>query len=265
MTSNRSLLAVALVAVAIGVFVAWQRVPVTLDPGALMLIAALVPFSMWVGAWQIRILAEACGVAANWTQSLLVFNLTAMASVMPLPGGAVRGGAMLHFGGSLGRTGRVFVIDRLLWTAVSAMFAGAAAIGLGYGTLGPVLLLSGLATGLLAVPLMGAAIPGGLALRLSAARALGVVVDIVRLSVAFSAIGQMATLSESAVLAASGALSVVSIVGVKEGIAAAIGAAVGLAPSTTFLAVTANRLVGVTMALSWEGGRRLVISMEGRC
>jgi hypothetical protein len=264
-------LAVALLMFGGGLFLSWRWLaPMELAWWPVLVNAALVPLALAASAWQVRVLARTAGVDPGWWKPFRVVTLGTLSGLLPVSSGTlVRGGAVLYWGATVGKTSRAFAIDFLLWLAASLVLAGAAALWLQHAVIGWSLLLAGLAAFPVSLIVSGAPTDRALWLQLLAARTLGLLVDIPRLAAAFSAVGVVATAAQAAVLTAPAVIASIFFflpggLGVREGLTAFLGTAIGLSAAGAFLAAAINRLIALTLIMIWEGSYWLFENVKAR-
>lgn len=264
-------LALALLLFAGGVLLSWRRLaPIDLRVWPVVINAALVPLSVGAAAWQVRLIARLAGVDPGLWKSVRVTSLGTLSSVLPVSSGTlVRGGSVLYWGATKRETTRAFIVDFLLWLAASLLIAGSAAFWLGHGTIGWSFLLGGAA----ALPIahsVSATSAGGrwLSLQLFFARCAGVIADIPRLVTAFAAAGFIVSAAQAAILTAPAVLSSIFFFlpggfGVREGLTAFFGSAIGLSAAAAFLAAAINRVIGLSVLVLGEALLWVYMRMRG--
>jgi len=241
---------------------AWREAEIALADLALLpllVVVGAVPVSVFSSTWQLHAMTRAGGVSIRWWNALRVVTLGTLSGLLPVSSGTVvRGGAVVVWGVTPGAAGKVLAYDAVLWTCLSLLYSGAAALLAGASTLGVAMVVGGAA--LLPVTLaLGRWLPGdGGRLELAISRFVGVIVQVVRLQACFLALGYSATFVEASTLAAASPLASVFFflpggIGVREAFTSAVGVAVGLSAAGAFLAAALNRLVGLSVVLAWEG------------
>lgn len=251
---------------------AWREAAIGLADLALLpvlVVVAAVPVTVIVSTWQLHAMTRAGGIRIQWWKALRVVTLGTLSSLLPIASGTVvRGGAVVVWGVTPGTAGKVLAYDAVLWTCLSLLYSGAAALQAGAPKLGIAMVIGGGA--LLPVTVaMGGWLPGvGGRLALGVSRFVGVLVQVVRLQACFLALGHSANFVEASTLAAASPLAAFFFFlpggfGVREGLMSAFAAAVGLSAAGAFLAATLNRLVGLSVLVAWEGLLLLRPSSDG--
>lgn len=255
-------LAVLLPLFVAGVIASWRATSIRLDQLALVPLlaaAAAVPLAVGASTWQLRTLARALGAPVRWRSALRAVVLGTLSSVLPVSSGTVvRAGAVVYWGASPADAARGMAFDAVLWLGASLLYAGGAALLIGATGAGAAMAGAGAlllpASALVAGRLVGARDRAELA----AARAAGILIDVLRLQACFLALGVPVRFLEASVLAAASPLAAALFflpgsIGVREGFVAAVGLAAGIGPGAAFLAATLNRLLDLTVLLLWEG------------
>lgn len=225
----------------------------------ILVVVGFVPLGVVVSTWQLHAMARAGGVRVDWWSSFRVVTLSTLSALLPVSSGSViRGGAVVVWGVPARTAGLVFVFDAILWTSISLIYSGVAAFLLDATMLG----LTFASLGLVLIPvslLLSRSLPGRKGrLELLLARSAGIVVQVVRLTASFLALGYGVTVLETSTLVAASPISSVFFflpggIGVREGFISAVAAGIGLSAAGAFLAAALNRLVGLSVLLVWEG------------
>lgn len=241
---------------------AWREAEIAVtDLTILPLLAAvaMIPLSVLTSTWQLKTMTRAGGVHVRWWKALRVVTLGTLSSLLPVSSGTViRGGAVVVWGVTPQTAGKVLAYDAALWTCISLLYSGAAALIVRASTMGAAMLIVG--SGLLPiVAALGKWLQGEAGrLELAMARFMGLVVQAVRLQFCLLALSYAATFVEASTLVAANPLASIFFflpggIGVQEAFTSAVGAAVGLSAAGVFLAAVLNRLVGLSVVLAWEG------------
>lgn len=242
-------------------FLAWSRADFSLSEIASMpvlVVVAAVPLTIFASTWQLRASALAVGTRIRWWNAFRVTTLGTLSGLLPISSTTVvRAGAVVYWGVSPGATGRVLAFDAIVWICTSLLYSGGAAFLLGASELA----MAMAATGLVLVP-VAAVLGRGLANRrgrfeLVAARLTGMLVQVIRLQACFLALGYSITFIEASTLAAASPVASLFFflpggLGVREGFTSIVAAVIDLSAAGAFLAATLNRLVGLSVLLTWE-------------
>ena len=256
---RHALVAVVLVVLGLAAAIAVQSLPdgTTLELAPLLALAVATTLTLLLNAVEHAATARVAGGREQFLAALRVSVYGNIANLLPLPGSVVvRVQALRNRGHrgtvALGATAAVGVC----WIAVSFALAG------------PLLVASRplLGVGLVVGALAGGVLCAAWTRRLPGERSVSLWVEIVlievakvvvqafRLHLALVALGAAPTVGQSFALGIS--VSVSSAIaflpaglGVREGIATAMGALVGLSAATSLLATLVDRAVGLIMAL----------------
>ena len=254
----RWLFLVPIAAIAVGAWLAVGLLPSDLAgfewwPIAVM--AALTVPAVALNGYEYLVTARLSGVKVGLLAAVRIAIYGTAANLLPLPGASlVRIEAMRRSGASLRRGTTVTAAVGLAWLAISLIAAGVALIPQGLISLPP------LGAGAAALLLSGAALSRGRD-RGQTARAVATVAAVelafvatnaAKLWLAMTALGADPSIAAAlsigvsiAVAAATGFLP--GGLGIREGLAAALGPLVGIEPSVAFLAVVIDRIVSLTV------------------
>lgn len=227
---------------------------VTLDQLAVWPIVALLtllaPTTLALAAVSLQQLALAVGHRIGFREAFAVSAIGRIAEILPLPGGAiVRGAALMRAGAGLGESTWIVTLTGGLTVSMAVLLAGVPLLAAGFHV-GYLVLLAG-ATGTLASAYwIVRRASTRLALSMIAVRAGFILIGIVRVSVAFAAIGVPLEPTQAALFVVCGVLgTAVTIIpagiGVSETIAAALATLIDVPPAAAFLAVAINRISGI--------------------
>lgn len=227
---------------------AWERV--RLWPLVVICLVG-VPISMVLNAVELQLCARAVDRRMELGRALLVTSTGTISNLLPVPASvAIRGGALVASGAGLREAGVILAVAGLMWLAMAIAVTGLSlafttwvgVVTLAVGTLGTV----GLALWI------NRRSGAGIALGFVLIRASLLGVLILRLWLAFLAIGVPVSLLDAAYYAVAGIAGTVATVvpaglGVSEGFAALMASAIGDSPSGAFLALGVNRVLGLVI------------------
>lgn len=253
----------------LALFVSWEKANISLQEvrlTPLFFVVAGVPFTVLTSTWQLRATARAADVVVPWWDAFRVVTLGTLSGLLPVSSASlVRAGAVVYWGVSPKATGEILVFDAIAWIGISLLYSGGASYWVGAPLVASMMLGAGIGFSLLGLLLARRVLPARSAGELSTARAVGMIVEVARLTGCFLALSYTVSFLEVSTLAAASPLASILFflpggLGVREGFTAAIGAVVGLSVAGAFLAAALNRLVGLTVLLFWEG---LLLALPG--
>ena len=258
-----AVLAVALPVFAVGLRISWTRSGLELGmlrAEAILLMIALVPFTVACSTWQLKLMTAAAGASVPWWPAARVVTLGALSGLLPISSGqVVRGGALIYWGAGIEAASYAVALDALVWLGVASLYAGVAGMILGIHSLGGLLLALGGIFSVLAV-LVGrrTRLSWSQGIALQAGRLAGVMIEAIRLALSFVALSAPIELTRASVLVAASPYASLLFflpggLGAREGITAAAAAAVGVSAGVAFIAAALNRVVGLAVLLAWEG------------
>lgn len=240
----------ALLLFAFVVFLAARSLPTLTDPNpwlVLLLVLVATPLIALLNALEFRIIGRSVGQEYTLTESARVTLLGSIANFLPAPGSfVVRTGSLSKRGVDLRSATSSNVLAAALWLGTTAVVAGLALL---WG--GAVLVaLAGFAA--------GAALVGGATFRLvrmsssAVARDLAIVelamvlISAIRTWLAFRTLGEAVSVHDAVIIGTSQVIaSIVGIapagLGVREIVAGALGATVGIDPALTVTATAVDR------------------------
>jgi hypothetical protein len=249
---------------------AWSASRLALDPDRLdwrpLLAMAMVtaPLTLLHGALALVLLGKAARVPAGLGWAARTSAYGQLAELLPLPGGAiVRTGALVAAGGRAGEATMLVLASALLWIALAGCAAGGyLLLSGGIDLVGLPLALGG-AVGLVAnTALLWARAGPANALLTVVHRAFGLLLNAVRLLLAFMVIGAPVGLGATlpfvlANVAGSAASIAPGGLGVSEALAALLAGATAIKPAAAFLAVALDRVVGAAFVAAVVGALQL--------
>jgi hypothetical protein len=240
--------------------------PAQLSPGFVLLnLFLLSPLILVLAAVTLRITAASLGVELRLRTALQTCATANVAELLPLPGGAmVRGAALMRAGAGAVESARMVTLTALLTLALAVTLAGTALAVLGAAPAAPVLAVGSVGTAASLTALARWARPR-LLVAMLLVRLATMAVGVACLWVSFAMLGMAVPPAEAALYTLATTLgATVSVVpggfGVNEAIAAGLAVLVSGAPAAAFLAVAANRALGLVAG----AGLSLSLSLAGR-
>ena len=253
----RWLLAVAIAAIAAGAFFAIRSLPDDLEHFVwwpIAAIAVLVVPGVTLNGYEYLVTARLSGVTVRLLAAVRIAIYGTAANLLPLPGASlVRIEAMRRSGASLGRATKSTAAVGVAWLAASLVAAGLVLLPRGLIALPP------LAAGAAALAVLVAVLARGRTRRetlravatILAVELAFVVTAAAKLWFAMTAIGADPSVAAALTIGVSGVLASATGflpggLGLREGLAAALGPLVGIDPSIAFLAVLIDRIVSLS-------------------
>jgi hypothetical protein len=244
-------------------WISWTRSGLelgALQGEAILLMIALVPFTVAFSTWQLKLMAAAAGASARWWPASRVVTLGTLSGLLPISSGqVVRGGAVIYWGAGIEAASYAVALDALVWLGVASLYAGVAATILGIHAVGaPLLALGGIFSVLAVLVGRRTRLSWSQGIALHAGRLGGVTIEAIRLALSFVALSAPLELTRASVLVAASPYASLLFflpggLGAREGITAAAAAAVGVSAGVAFIAAALNRVVGLAVLLAWEG------------
>ncbi|MDG1877404.1 MAG: hypothetical protein P8I99_08315 [Acidimicrobiales bacterium] len=224
---------------------------VAIAPAVVLLVAALMTLA--IVAAELRVIASMLDTAMSLSTAMRVTVIGSAANILPLPGSSItRVVALRRPGVSVAAISTALIGAAAVWFGMALLVMGASA-----ASTGPV------PTGIFAVTGIGTVGTGSLLLRrigamwsqigrLLVVEVLLTLVGVARLTLAVAALGLEGSFGEAAGVAAAGPASaavafVPAGLGVREALAAALGAISGLGAATAAVAATFDRALGLAV------------------
>ena len=216
---------------------------------------ALVPLAVGLNVIEYRLSARYLGLSVSWAKALEIIVLGSAANMLPLPGATVvRAAGLVGEGGRPAKSAGVTLTFACSWLAVSCLYSGGALILCGYREYGiPVTIAGSIAlVAFFAISMFAFGRRLGLPLAASAIKLGVVVVEAIQIYLCFASIHiPISFTAASAIQVSAVAGSALAIVpaglGVREGVAALLGAVIGLGHASAFLAVALNRMLAMIL------------------
>lgn len=256
LAARRALLLGAVAFLVAGVALALRSQPGVLrdlswPPAAVVLLVGF-PATVLLNAAGFALSGRIVGRRIALLQAVEISVIGSAANLLPLPGAAVtRIAALRGLDVSLREGTSATFLIALIWMGAAAVWGGAWLVALGSPLVGGASLLGGAAA--LAAGTTGTARAGGwrVAAWALAAESGLVLTDALRTWLCLDALGSAASFGQASALTIAGAAgSVVGVVpaglGIREGVAAALGPLAGLPAAYGFLAATLNRVIGLS-------------------
>jgi hypothetical protein len=253
---RRAILLVAVLGFAAGIVVSIRAQPdlfsdLYLSP-LLLVVVIVIPAIVLLNAYEFLLSARLIGRRIALGSALETTIIGGVANMLPLPGGyIVRVAALKAAGADLKHGISTTLFVTLIWFGVAFAYAGAWILILGKTLVGAAFLVggAGVLVGSLVVTLRLLK-QWQVPTQIIATKLVILLLDAFRNLLCFWALGADGSFAQASALAVSNVLgSMVSVVpaglGVREAIAAAIAPIVGLAASSTFLALSLGRLLGL--------------------
>lgn len=216
----------------------------------LLILLVLTPASLALAAVNLQFSAQAVDRRIDFRTAFFLSAFSRIVELLPAPGGAmVRGGALMRAGASLRESALIVSVAAVLTLSMSVALAGAALIAAD-NMIGYPVLAGGLCAAIISVKKISAMGGVVLAVKMSAVRIAILAVTVVRITAAFAVLGVAVDPLQSAIFAVcakvgNSAAIVPAGLGVSEALAAALAVLVDIAPGSAFLAIAANRLIGL--------------------
>ncbi len=219
----------------------------------------LVPALIALNGMEMKLAASLVGVDMPFSAALRVSVQASAANLLPLPAGPMlRAAAVMGGGASLAKGGLSVLLPAFLWLSLGLLISACAGFSVGAGQAAGVLLLLGLAVGVLVVVIaVRARLDRRSFMVLLLVKLLTALLDALALYFLFEAIGVAASLAQAGMLAASAPLGaavavVPSGLGVRELAASGLGVMAGLSAAAAFLVPSLLRIIflAVLMPLS---------------
>jgi len=246
----------AVVALSIGVILAWERLGLALSelrvlPAVLVVVTA--PLTFLLSAMEYLLLGAAIGSRRSWREAGEISVVGYASNLLPLPGGAiVRISSLVGGSGeSARRPTQMTLLLAAIWLGMAVLIGGVGFQLLGSHWLGFALVGGGIGLIVLALFMVRWLKPGPMprtwALRAIALELAFVLLAVVRTYLAFRVVNTEASLEASMGVAASNSLSsaigvVPAGLGIREGFAAILAGLAGIAPAAGLLASVVLRL-----------------------
>lgn len=239
--------------------------PSVLDYRFILLILVVgAPLSILLNANELQLCANLAGRRIALRDATAITTIATVSNLLPLPASlAIRGGALVGIGATVRETGAILVAAGLMWIAMALAVSGFA-----FAPRHPAFLALGCVSlaGVLLVALwIGRRGGSGIALGFVAVRTAMTILLVLRLWLAFAAIGAAVAADEAASYVIAGVAGTVVLIvpaglGVSEGLAAAMAELAGGSAAAAFLALGLNRLLGLVACgavatATWRRGR----------
>ncbi len=206
---------------------------------------------------EYRLTARLAGFSVTWPHALRIAILGSAANLLPLPGAMlVRTRALAGMGATYGAALGSALTVGLIWLGTASTLAGALQLGGAHRDVGAAVGVVGVLALAVAYRILTRRRPGmegaRLMLRLIAVEATLTVFAALRLYLVVEGFGFHVTPPQAVALTLAGVLATVTGVvpgglGVREGLAAAIGPLVGLSASLSLIAAAYERLADLTV------------------
>lgn len=254
--ARRVALAVSVIAMIVGVVVSIYRHPdvfreINWTPAVVALLAG-IPLTVLLNALNFMITGRLVNKRFRLGVATEVAIVSTAANLLPLPGGPLtRAAALKGAGTGLREAGVAVLVTALLRAGTAFLYSGIWILLVGHSLLGAIFVTVGILVGAWSCGRL-AVIGGAKLLSAAIAVQLGMIlVDMGRIALCLKAVGEAGTIQQASALTVSGvAGSLVGIVpgglGIREGVAAALGAVVSVPPAIAFLAAVINRIIGLT-------------------
>lgn len=218
----------------------------------------LSPLNLLLAAVTLRITARALDTDMSVRDALKTSAMANVAELLPLPGGAlVRAAALVQAGAGVLDSGRIITLTSVLTLAMTIVLSAGALAVLGHAA-GIGIAFAGLAGTGGTLYWIGRRVAGRVLVAMVLARLATLALSVVRLMASFAMLGMAVGMTEAALYTVATSIgSTIAIVpggfGVNEAVAAGLAALVAGSPAAAFLAVAANRALGLVAGAAVSG------------
>lgn len=226
--------------------------PLELHPGWLALLLLVSPAVLFLNSLEFILAARVVDVRASLPEAVHVSLLASSTNLLPIPGAVlVRSWALVRKGGEVRAAARATLAVGIAWLAASLLLSVIAFVSLGQPIWGLALLVGGLAAAGWTFRLAG---PDGsgrsLVVRMLLLEVVFVLLAALRLYLAFRGLGMSASVEQALGIVLSGPVAAAAGVfpaglGLKELLAGAVGALLGIGAADSVLATAVDRMAGL--------------------
>lgn len=222
----------------------WSRI----NYNALVGVFLMLPLSMSLNAYELRLCALATGGDLSFRKALTYSSTATVANILPVPASTViRGGALLEAGASVAEASKMILAAGLIWLSMAsaltvfALFTG----WVGWAACALAVLVTAIISHWITTKSTLQ-----IALQFIGVRIAMIILLTTRLWLCFIAIGEMLLWLDTAIYSVVGIIGnaaaiVPAGIGVTEGLGALLAPASGSLAPAAFLALAINRLTGL--------------------
>jgi len=237
-----------------GVFISYRSLSISVEDINIFSLSLIFfiysPIRLILSAFNLQVTAKVLERRISLISGVSVSAFATVAEILPIPGGAiVRGGALMNAGAKARESAWIVTATAILTLSMAAAL-GALSLAVSGYEVGYAAVVAGTAVTVLSLRSIWRRGGWRVAVELVLLRLIQLVLSMVRMVAAFSAVGAPIDFRNAALFVVSAALGtsaaiVPSGLGVSEAIGAALATLVNISPAAAFLALAVNRIIGL--------------------